>query len=71
MYIHPGLFAKSNLPFEQQRNKDPDGTPSLQDLTKKAIQILQKNEEGFFLLVESKCLILIFFSDLVFFTEDL
>ncbi|XP_062620491.1 alkaline phosphatase-like [Saccostrea cucullata] len=48
-----GLFDSSNMPYELNRNNGPDGDPSLQEMTKKAIEILQKNENGFFLLVES------------------
>ncbi|XP_078338081.1 alkaline phosphatase-like [Crassostrea virginica] len=48
-----GLFTASNLPFELQRDKGPQGVPSLPEMTKKAIQILEKNKEGFFLLIES------------------
>ena len=52
-----GLFTASNLPFELQRDKGPQGVPSLPEMTKKAIQILEKNKEGFFLLIESKCFV--------------
>ena len=36
------------------RDKSPDGQPSLAEMTRKAIEILQNNEQGFFLLVEGK-----------------
>lgn len=47
-----GLFDSSNMPYELQRDKGPKGEPSLPEMTRKAIQILQKNSKGYFLLVE-------------------
>lgn len=47
-----GLFGKSNLAYELQRDKGLQGEPSLSEMTKKAIQILQKNNKGYFLMVE-------------------
>ncbi|VDL91108.1 unnamed protein product [Schistocephalus solidus] len=44
-----GLLAPSHLPYVLDRTP---GEPSLPDLTVKAIQILQKNPNGFFLFVE-------------------
>lgn len=44
-----GLFNKDHMKFEIERDKDE---PSLAEMTEKAIQILQKNTKGFFLLVE-------------------
>ncbi|XP_053378939.1 alkaline phosphatase-like isoform X1 [Mercenaria mercenaria] len=44
-----GLFNKGHMKFEMERTKEE---PSLADMTKKAIEILSKNEKGFFLLVE-------------------
>ena len=38
--------------YEKQRNETKE--PSLAEMTAKAIQILKKNENGFFLLVEGK-----------------
>lgn len=40
------------MAYELQRDKGPKGEPSLSEMTKKAIQILQKNSKGYFLLVE-------------------
>jgi alkaline phosphatase len=42
------------MQYELQRDKGPKGEPSLAEMTRKAIQILQKNKEGFFLLIEGK-----------------
>ncbi|XP_068230719.1 alkaline phosphatase-like [Palaemon carinicauda] len=48
-----GLFGYSHLDFEADRNRGPEGDPSLSDMTKKAIEILCKNQLGFFLMVEA------------------
>ena len=45
-----GLFSQSHMPYERQRNTTE--TPSLADMTRKAIDILQQNSSGFFLMVE-------------------
>ena len=45
-----GLFARSYMPFESERNMTE--TPSLAEMTSKAIEILQENSSGFFLMVE-------------------
>ncbi|XP_025087400.1 alkaline phosphatase, tissue-nonspecific isozyme-like [Pomacea canaliculata] len=45
-----GLFNPSHMEFELKRNKDNE--PSLAEMTRKAIEILKKNKNGFFLLVE-------------------
>ena len=47
-----GLFEPSHMQFEVDREKDGAGEPSLAEMTGKAIQILQKNKKGFFLMVE-------------------
>lgn len=44
-----GLFAPVGLPRHWDR---PESTPTLADMTGKAIDILSRNENGFFLLVE-------------------
>ncbi len=45
-----GLFSYDHLQFELLRNKDKE--PSLSEMTEKAIKILSRNPNGFFLLVE-------------------
>ncbi|XP_053546207.1 alkaline phosphatase, tissue-nonspecific isozyme isoform X2 [Bombina bombina] len=45
-----GLFEPVDLVYELDRNKTMD--PSLPEMVEKAIQILKKNPNGFFLLVE-------------------
>lgn len=48
-----GLFNRSHMQYEADRNEDRGGEPSIVDMTKKAIEILSKNENGFYLMVES------------------
>lgn len=38
--------------MEYEADRDPSNEPSIAEMTAKAIQILRKNEKGFFLLVE-------------------
>lgn len=45
-----GLFAKDNLPFDLDTNKD--SIPSLAEMTSKALQILSANKNGFFIMIE-------------------
>ncbi|CAH3032323.1 unnamed protein product, partial [Porites lobata] len=47
-----GLFEHSHMKYEVERAADNAGEPSIAEMTEKAIQILQKNPKGFFLLVE-------------------
>uniref|UniRef100_H2ZEB1 alkaline phosphatase n=1 Tax=Ciona savignyi TaxID=51511 RepID=H2ZEB1_CIOSA len=47
-----GLFQPRDLRFDYDRRRDVGGEPSLEEMTEKAIQILQKNPMGYFLLVE-------------------
>ncbi|KAK3599103.1 hypothetical protein CHS0354_016360 [Potamilus streckersoni] len=47
-----GLFEPSHMQYELERDKSGNGEPSIAEMTQKAIQILQKNEKGFFLFVE-------------------
>lgn len=56
IFIIPGLFSYSHLDFEVDRDNSPDGDPSLANMTRKAIEILQKNPHGFFLFIEGKSL---------------
>ncbi len=44
------LFGDVALPYDIDRN--PDKAPSISEMTEKALQILSKNENGFFLMVE-------------------
>jgi alkaline phosphatase len=47
-----GLFNPSHMEFEQDRANDIAGEPSLSEMTGKAIDILKKNQNGYFLMVE-------------------
>ncbi|XP_077988600.1 alkaline phosphatase-like [Glandiceps talaboti] len=47
-----GLFDYSHMTFEDNRGSDDAGEPHLANMTKKAIEMLSKNPNGFFLLVE-------------------
>ncbi len=44
------LFGEKALPYDMDRN--PETTPSLAEMTGKALELLSKNENGFFLMVE-------------------
>ncbi|MEA1879650.1 MAG: alkaline phosphatase [Campylobacterota bacterium] len=48
-----GLFNASHMRYEKDRINDKKGEPTLTQMTKKAIEILQKNTKGFVLVVES------------------
>ena len=48
-----GLFNESHMQYESDRSNDIAGEPSLTEMTEKAIQIMDKDEDGFFLMVES------------------
>ena len=47
-----GLFEPSHMQFEADRSKDKAGEPSLAEMTRKAIELLRRNRNGYFLLVE-------------------
>lgn len=42
------------MQYELERDTSANGEPSLADMTKKAIRILEKGTSGYFLLVEGK-----------------
>lgn len=48
-----GLFSSSHMHYQQDRPTGGDGEPSLAQMTKKAIELLKPNKQGFFLMVES------------------
>ena len=48
-----GLFESSHMQYEQDRKNDSGGEPSLKEMTTTALQILQKKDSRFFLMVES------------------
>lgn len=47
-----GLFEPSHMQYETERASDAAGEPSLTELTVKAIELLSRNENGYFLMVE-------------------
>ncbi len=47
-----GLFNSSHMQYEADRSEDPAGEPSLAQMTRLAIEILRRNANGYFLLVE-------------------
>lgn len=47
-----GLFNESHMQYEADRANDVAGEPSIAEMTEKAIDILDNNSEGFFLMVE-------------------
>lgn len=48
-----GLFNESHMQYEADRVNDIAGEPSLTEMTQKAIEKLDNNAKGFFLMVES------------------
>jgi alkaline phosphatase len=47
-----GLFNRGHMNYEADRAADPGGEPSLAEMTQLAIEVLRKNQNGYFLLVE-------------------
>ncbi|XP_055337598.1 alkaline phosphatase-like [Paramacrobiotus metropolitanus] len=47
-----GLFSDDHLEYELKRNRTSRSQPSLTEMTRKAIELLSKHEQGFFLAVE-------------------
>jgi alkaline phosphatase len=48
-----GLFNESHMQYEADRHNDIAGEPSLSEMTAKAVDILDNNRKGYFLMVES------------------
>lgn len=48
-----GLFNESHMQYEADRANDVSGEPSIAEMTSKAIDILDNDRQGFFLMVES------------------
>nr|XP_054768270.1 alkaline phosphatase-like [Lytechinus pictus] len=48
-----GLFEPSYMRYGADRDADGVGEPSLAEMTEKAIKVMEKDEDGFFLVVES------------------
>lgn len=47
-----GLFNRSHMEYEADRARDAGGEPSIAEMTVKAIEILDRNPEGYVLMVE-------------------
>ncbi|XP_060521962.1 alkaline phosphatase-like [Cylas formicarius] len=47
-----GVFANGHLKHDYERDRGPQGMPSLTNMTEKAIRLLEKNENGYLLMVE-------------------
>lgn len=48
-----GLFNSSHMQYEADRLDDTAGEPSLTEMTTKSIELLNKNDQGYLLIVES------------------
>ncbi|MFI0843876.1 alkaline phosphatase [Mesorhizobium sp. IMUNJ 23232] len=48
-----GLFERSHMQYETDREKDKGGEPSLAEMTTKAIDVLSTNADGYVLMVEA------------------
>ena len=58
--VATGIFEPDHMQFELDRHKDAAGEPSLADMTEKAIKLLQRNDKGYFLMVEGEYLVFLF-----------
>ncbi len=47
-----GLFEPDHMQFEHDRNRSPNGDPSLSEMTRSAIQSLSRDPNGFVLMIE-------------------
>jgi alkaline phosphatase len=47
-----GLFDVEHMKYENERSRDPGGEPSLSEMTRAALTVLQQNPHGYFLMVE-------------------
>jgi alkaline phosphatase len=48
-----GLFEPDHMQYEHERRRDAGGEPSLAQMTATAIRMLDRNDRGYFLMVES------------------
>lgn len=46
-----GIFANGHIEMDWKRERGPKGQPSLEEMTVTALRILQKSEQGYFLMV--------------------
>ena len=52
--ILKGLFQPSHMQYELDRENDAWGEPSLTEMVEKSIDILERADNGYFLLVEGR-----------------
>ena len=55
-----GLFGYEHMSYEAQRAQDLAGEPSIAEMTEKAIRLLRRKNERFFLFVEGLLLLHIY-----------
>ncbi len=48
-----GLFTSSHMSYDADRTANAKDEPSLTEMTEKSIDVLSRNEDGYFLMVES------------------
>lgn len=48
-----GLFTSSHMSYDADREASGSDEPTIAEMTESAIQVLEKNDKGFFLMVES------------------
>ncbi|TRY79446.1 hypothetical protein TCAL_07551 [Tigriopus californicus] len=48
-----GVFAPKHMDYEDKRDNSSSGQPSLKEMTLKAIEVLENNDKGYFLMVEN------------------
>ena len=48
-----GLFEPSHMQFDADRGRDPGQEPSLKDMTLKALELVENDPDGYFLLIEA------------------
>ena len=54
--LFSGMFEYSHMRYDFDRENDIAGEPSIAEMVAKAIDMLKKDDNGFFLLVEGECL---------------
>lgn len=64
-----GLFNPQHMQYDLERDKGPNGEPSLAEMTDKAIRILSHNTRGYFLMVEGRLVPFSPWNCLLFFVE--
>ena len=53
-FMITGLFNYEHMNYEALRDAGPEGEPSIIEMTEKAINLLRRKKDRFFLLVEGK-----------------